>query len=410
MTTIHAQTIDKTSPLVSNTCPVCHAPLRAGERAAICPTCKTPHHADCWVYNGNSCSQLGCNAKATVIGATPAPAYEPAVMSQTASAYVPPAAPSAPSAPAAPRSVNVALLGWLALIAAGLLVHWADSWEMAIIIGAVAVAIVAVLVEYFRLGGPTGLAPHVNVVCGLALGGLGLALLRLVWPYAVDLIPAITGLEYWLWVIVLTLSVFTGAWGGSTTLSPDSTGLVRRVAGLVIVYWAGGWLLARDFDPLWLFVGPALAAVVLVIIGLWDGQLVLDARRLGGALLGALTMAAIVFGLMLLVSEVNFFVELTAGWSFLNLDFTWLALLTVMVVFGASEGGASFTLGLWRFLGWLVVLAFILGTTYVGGIIGYGLAQDYLSSGLLWVGAAAGGLVGLVLGVMGYRVVRGLFK
>ena len=83
--------------------------------------------------------------------------------------------------------------------------------------------------------------------------------------------------------LVLTLSVFTGAWGGSTTLSPDSAGLVRRVAGLVIVYWAGGWLLARDFDPLWLFVGPALAAVVLVIIGLWDGQLVLDARRLGGA-------------------------------------------------------------------------------------------------------------------------------
>ena len=81
-----------------------------------------------------------------------------------------------------------------------------------------------------------------------------------------------------------------------------------------------------------------------------------------------------------------------------------------MVAFGASEGGASFAVGLWRFLGWLVVLAFILGTTYAGGIIGYGLAQDYLSSDLLWVGAAAGGLVGLVLGVMGYRVVKGLFK
>jgi hypothetical protein len=244
----------------------------------------------------------------------------------------------------------------------------------------------------------------------LALGGLGVALLGLVWPYALDILPALSRYGHWVQVVILTLLVYIGAWGSSQTLAADSAGLVRRVAGLTIVYWVFGWLLARDLIPLWLFIGPALAAVALVVAGLWDGQLVLDPGRLGGALLGALTMTAVVYGLSILVSEVDYLIELTASWSFLELDFTWRALLTVMVVFGASEGGASFVVGLWRFLGWAAVLAFILGLTYVGGIIGYGLAQDYLSPDLLWVGAAAGGLVGLVLGVMGYRVVKGLFK
>jgi hypothetical protein len=114
--------------------------------------------------------------------------------------------------------------------------------------------------------------------------------------------------------------------------------------------------------------------------------------------------------LLYLITEVDFFIDLTAGWSFLELEFTWRALLTAMVVFGASEGGAAFTVGLWRFLGWLAVLAFILGLTYVGGFVGLGLAEDHLSSDLWIVGAAVGGIVGFVLGVMAYRVVKGLFK
>ena len=138
--------------------------------------------------------------------------------------------------------------------------------------------------------------------------------------------------------------------------------------------------------------------------------MVFDPGRLGRALLGALTMAAVVFGLLYLVSEVDFFVELTAGWSFLELDFIWRALLTVLVVFGASEDGGAFSVSLWHFLIGTAVLGFILGLTYLGGMIGYSLAQDFLSSSLWLVGAAVGGVVGLVVAIMGYRVVRGLFK
>lgn len=408
MTTIHATTVGKTSEHANSICPVCHSPLRVGEQAAICPKCKTPHHAGCWIYNGNRCSQLGCNTEATVIGVIP----EPAVMTQTANTYTPPRTPlpTTPMAPAAPRLINAALFGWLALLVAGLLIHWASSWQTAVVVSAVAVAIVAVFVEYRRLGGVTGLAPHINVICGLALGGLGLVLLRIVWPYALDNIPALEKYDYWVWVVVLALSVYIGAWGSSNTLAPDSADLVRRIAGLAIVYWVSVLLVNRGFDLPYVFLVPALAAVILVVIGLWDGQLVLDPVRLGRALLGALTMAALVFGLLYLVSEVDYVIELAAGWSFLDLDFTWRAMLAIMVLFGTSETGASFALGLLRFLGSMVVLAFILGTTYAGGFIGYSLAQDHLSSDLWLVGAAVGGVVGLVVGVMGYRVVKGLFK
>jgi hypothetical protein len=409
MTTIRAQTIGKTSDLINNSiCPVCHVAFRAGEQAVTCPTCRTPHHADCWVYNGNHCAQMGCTATATVSGATTATANQPAVMNQTANAYVPPiSTPVGP--PATPRPVNATLFGWLALLLAGLLIHLANR-PTGVIVAAAAVAIVAVLVEYRRLGGPAGLAPHINVICGLALGGLGVALLGLVWPYALDILPALSRCGHWVQVVILALLVYIGAWGSSQTLAADSAGLVRRVAGLTIVYWVVSRLVTNSYALLWLLIGAALAATALMVIGLWDNKLVLAPSRLTGALLGALTMGGIVFGLLYLITEVDFFIDLTAGWSFLELEFTWRALLTAMVVFGASEGGAAFTVGLWRFLGWLAVLAFILGLTYVGGFVGLGLAEDHLSSDLWIVGAAVGGIVGFVLGVMAYRVVKGLFK
>ena len=41
-------------------CLVCAGALEAG-RAAVCQTCETPHHLECWVYNG-MCALFGCGS------------------------------------------------------------------------------------------------------------------------------------------------------------------------------------------------------------------------------------------------------------------------------------------------------------------------------------------------------------
>jgi hypothetical protein len=46
-------------------CRVCGDPI--GQDVVYCGTCKTPHHYDCWTYNG-ACSIYGCGGKSYLSG------------------------------------------------------------------------------------------------------------------------------------------------------------------------------------------------------------------------------------------------------------------------------------------------------------------------------------------------------
>jgi hypothetical protein len=47
------------------TCKVCGEPIDESE-IVVCASCNTPHHRDCWEYNGSKCSIYGCNGKVGV--------------------------------------------------------------------------------------------------------------------------------------------------------------------------------------------------------------------------------------------------------------------------------------------------------------------------------------------------------
>jgi len=55
----------------SATCPVCGCRLEDGP-VVPCAGCETPHHADCWAYNGG-CAIYGCSGTKPVARAVPAP-------------------------------------------------------------------------------------------------------------------------------------------------------------------------------------------------------------------------------------------------------------------------------------------------------------------------------------------------
>jgi TM2 domain-containing membrane protein YozV len=44
---------------VSNACPYCRAGFEAEDEIKVCPTCATPHHADCFTEN-RGCTVFGC--------------------------------------------------------------------------------------------------------------------------------------------------------------------------------------------------------------------------------------------------------------------------------------------------------------------------------------------------------------
>lgn len=46
-------------PETGRACPYCRFPLKEGVQIAVCATCGTPHHADCWYDNGG-CAVIGC--------------------------------------------------------------------------------------------------------------------------------------------------------------------------------------------------------------------------------------------------------------------------------------------------------------------------------------------------------------
>ena len=48
---------------VGKTCPFCQYPIKPGEMVTVCPACGVPHHAACWIENGNSCTTFGCTGQ-----------------------------------------------------------------------------------------------------------------------------------------------------------------------------------------------------------------------------------------------------------------------------------------------------------------------------------------------------------
>lgn len=66
MSGINAYTLGKNSPYLGGTCPVCGGAFVPGERVVNCPASNTPHHVDCWAFNGNHCATFGCPGSGTV--------------------------------------------------------------------------------------------------------------------------------------------------------------------------------------------------------------------------------------------------------------------------------------------------------------------------------------------------------
>jgi len=44
---------------IGKTCPYCHFPIKHEEAVTVCPSCRMPHHTECWQENGG-CTVLGC--------------------------------------------------------------------------------------------------------------------------------------------------------------------------------------------------------------------------------------------------------------------------------------------------------------------------------------------------------------
>ncbi len=87
---------------MSAVCPYCRCPLLPDEAQVVCPSCQTPHHADCYQENG------GC----TVFGCPQAPSDEPGVRVSAGEVGVvgatAPAAAAAQAATAPPPLVSSA--------------------------------------------------------------------------------------------------------------------------------------------------------------------------------------------------------------------------------------------------------------------------------------------------------------
>ena len=104
-------TSDATNTQGADTCPYCRMPLKPGGPLKVCPSCATPHHAECWNEN-KGCTVFGCKEspgdeeKITVATQTHA--------SPTMSRNGGPAAPPQPkkNAPGAGSSIGWGILGF----------------------------------------------------------------------------------------------------------------------------------------------------------------------------------------------------------------------------------------------------------------------------------------------------------
>ena len=48
---------------VGSNCPYCQTPIKPGVAVVICPSCRIPHHQECWRDNGSKCTTFGCSGK-----------------------------------------------------------------------------------------------------------------------------------------------------------------------------------------------------------------------------------------------------------------------------------------------------------------------------------------------------------
>ena len=65
ITTAH-DIIAKSYALLSETCGRDDKPLTRDDSVVSCPMCGTPYHYQCWLANGNRCSQPGCKGHGTI--------------------------------------------------------------------------------------------------------------------------------------------------------------------------------------------------------------------------------------------------------------------------------------------------------------------------------------------------------
>ena len=101
-------------------CPYCRFPIKEGTEVTVCPTCNSPHHAECWNDN-RGCAMIACASGPGSPSAQPA---EPQTQPMTAAAVVPltprPGSPpvgyAPPGRPPRDRVRNGALFASLAAI------------------------------------------------------------------------------------------------------------------------------------------------------------------------------------------------------------------------------------------------------------------------------------------------------
>lgn len=103
--------------IAGKSCPYCRFPLKEGTDVTVCPSCASPHHADCWNDNAG-CAIIGCTAGPNI--AAHAPTTEPPTRrAQVPPAPVQPQPTPPPSLPPRPRdhARSAVLVGALVCVA-----------------------------------------------------------------------------------------------------------------------------------------------------------------------------------------------------------------------------------------------------------------------------------------------------
>ena len=73
---------------IGKTCPYCQFPIKQDSKAVQCPSCKVPHHRDCWEEN-RGCTTFGCHETIyrPVEGERPKVLFDDTLGQQAAAAY-----------------------------------------------------------------------------------------------------------------------------------------------------------------------------------------------------------------------------------------------------------------------------------------------------------------------------------
>lgn len=415
-------TLSKQSEGVGDSCPFCHTPLRVDEEVVYCNgTCSRLYHADCWKENANKCATLGCNGNGSIVGDSQVLevgsvnqvvntlSQEPEILSQTSYVANPDPSLSSTGSSSLRIRINPRVGVYISLLTSLAIVYFVD-WPISIGLAAIAVTVVVILSESYSNGSFDGIMPHITFASAAIFGLLAIALVDQVWPFLADVVPSLDRYSVTITIFLAGLFVHIGGWGSSRILSSDNSGLVRGIAGLSLVYATSLWAL-NNYDQWIAPVIISVAAVLLIVFGFWSDHFVLDPKRIAKSLLGALTMAGLVILSYIALFDFGFVRYLPFGRSALALPFTIRTLLTLAAIFGSSKSGVEFALGLYRFLLNVLVAGLFLGIVLLGGYFGFSLAgETFVDETMVFVGAAVGGLLGLVIALLVYRFLRSLIS